>query len=249
MSTRAPRVGTARIVDEAAISRGGRITGGPPIGTAVLGAKVSRTAQPNPFIGRTYIPDNPRMEAPPAWFLQRLYDFDAMLVLLPSRKVPFAYVIARRRQLSKGLTCKAIEDSIDQPDTKMCLLYDCVPVCLMYKTGPTWNVDTIIQKLAARDIWAMGGADKVADMLDAEDAAEKERIRRAIRDDQYNRSGDAWRSYQHRTGQSTILSKDYSSRKPRSKAAASKQPSSTSESTAASGSATTGGLTMGRRGN
>ena len=192
-----------------------------------------RTTQPNPFIGRNFIPDNPRMETPPAWFLQRFYDFDAMLVLIPSRRVPFAYVIARRKQLSKGLTCKAIEDTLDQPDTKMCLLYGCVPVCLMYKHGPIWNPDRVLESLRARDLWAHGGADKVADMLEAQEAAEKEKIRRQIRDDLYNRSGDAWRSYQHRTGQSTILSKDFS--KPRTKAAASQQPSSSSGSTTGSG--------------
>ena len=46
-----------------------------------------------------------------------------------------------------------------------------------------------------------------------------------IRDDMYNRSGYAWRSYQHRTGQSTIRTKDF--RKARSKAA-SKRPSHSS---------------------
>ena len=164
---------------------------------------------PNPWIGVNYIPDNARMEVPPPFFLQRIFDFDAKLVVLPSRHVPFAYVIARRRQYSRGLTSKALEETIVQPDTKMCLLYDLVPVTLMYKTGPSWNPDPIIRSLAARDMWAHGGPDKVADMLEEQEAAEKERIRRDIRDDLWNRSGDAWRSYQHRTGQSTIKSKDY----------------------------------------
>lgn len=171
------------------------------------------TAAPNPWVGINFIPDNPRMEVPPAYVLQRLYDFDAMLVVLPSRHVPFAYVIARRRQYSKGLTCKALEDTIVQPDTKMCLLHDLVPVCLMYKTGPSWDIDPVIRSLRARDMWAHGGPDKVADLLEAQEEAERVKTRQAIRAELWERSGEGWRSYQARTGQSTIKFKDY--HKPR----------------------------------
>ncbi len=148
-----------------------------------------------------YIADNERMEAPPPYFLQRLFDFDNMLVLIPSRHVPFAYVVARRRQFSKGLSDKAIQGSIQQPDTLMCLHYGVVPVCLMFKTGPSWSPDGLLRDLAARDLWAHGGADKVADMLEEQEAAEKEKIRQATRDDIWNRSGAAWESYKARTGQ------------------------------------------------
>ena len=187
---------------------------------------MSRRAQPNPYVGITYIPDNLRMEVPPAYFLQRLHDYDAMLVVLPSRKTPFAYVIARRKQYSKGLTDAAIESTIVQPDTKMCMLYDLVPVCLMFKTGSSWNADPILEKLKARDLWAHGGADKVADMLEEQEEAERQKLRAEIRDDIWNRSGDAWRSYQHRTGQSTVKTKDFHPRKRGS--AATSAPSSSS---------------------
>ncbi len=156
-----------------------------------------------------YIPDNTRMAVPPPYFLQRLYDFDNMLVLMPSRRVPFAYVIARRRQRTAGLSTKALMDSIDQPDTKMCLKHGCVPVSLMYRTGSTWDIDSVIRTLAARDMWALGGADKVADMLEAQESRAEAANKAAIRDDLWNRSGDGWRTYQHRTGQSTIRSKDF----------------------------------------
>jgi hypothetical protein len=150
-----------------------------------------------------YIPDNTRMEVPPPYFLQRVFDFDSMLVVLPSRLVPTAYVIARRRQFGAGLTDKALIDSIDQPDTKMCLLHGLVPVCLMYKTGASWDADPLLRTLAARDLWAHGGADKVADMLEEQEAADKAKTQKAIRDDIYNRSGDGWRTYQARTGASS----------------------------------------------
>ena len=158
---------------------------------------------PNPFVGRNYIPDNTRMEIPPPYFLQRLWDQDAMLVMLPSRKTPFAYVIARRKQWGPGLTEKAIEGVYDQPDTKMCVLHGCVPVCMMMKSGSSWDPDPIIRSLQARDLWAHGGPDKVADMLEQQEADAVEKIRKQTRDDLYNRSGAAWRSYQARTGQTT----------------------------------------------
>ena len=106
---------------------------------------------------RVYIADNQRMSAPPAWFCQRLYDYDSQLVLLPSRYKPYAYVIARRSRLGRrGLTGNAIADTITQPDTKMCMQYGCVPVCLMFQHGSQWNADTVLNKLKARDLWAAG---------------------------------------------------------------------------------------------
>ena len=76
----------------------------------------------NRWLGITYINDNVRMEVPPEWFLGRLHDYDAELVVLPSRYKPYAYVIARRSRLGRrGLTGNAIADTITQPDTLMCM--------------------------------------------------------------------------------------------------------------------------------
>lgn len=158
---------------------------------------------PNPFVGKNYIPDNTRMETPPAYFLQRIWDQDAMLVVMPSRQTPFAYVIARRKQFAPGITEAAIDAVYSKPDTKMCILHGCVPVCLMYKTGASWNPDPIIKSLQARDMWAHGGPDKVADMLEAQEEAAKKKQLADIKDDLWNRSGAAWRSYQSRTKQTT----------------------------------------------
>ena len=160
-------------------------------------------AHPNPWVGKNYIPDNTKMAVPPAYFLQRIYDQDAMLVVMPSRQTPFAYVIARRKQGGVGLTDAGIDAVYTKPDTKMCIKYGCVPVCLMYKTGPTWDPDAIIRSLRARDLWAHGGPDKVADMLEAQEEADRTAKLVAIRADQWGRSGDGWRSYQARTKQST----------------------------------------------
>lgn len=159
----------------------------------------------NPWVGLTFIPDNPRMEIPPAWFLQRLHDYDADLVLLPSRARPYAYVVARRARLSRGLTSKAMSDTITQPDTKMCFQYGLVPVCLMFKHGPTWNVDPVIRRLAARDTWTQGGGEALAARLEQEEADAKQKQSDAQRDRMRAISRDAYKSYKQRTGQRTIV--------------------------------------------
>lgn len=154
---------------------------------------------------RVYIADNGRMPSPPAWFLQRLYDYDAELVLLPSRYKPATYVIARRSRLGRrGLTGNALADSITQPDTRMCMQYGCVPVCLMFQHGTQWNADTVLSKLKARDLWAHGGGDKAADLLEAQEADEKAQRDAAKRDELLALGRDAYRSYKMRTGQRVV---------------------------------------------
>jgi hypothetical protein len=151
-----------------------------------------------------WVADNQNAPQPPPYFLQRIYDYDAMLVVMPSRDNPGAYVIARRKQFGPGVTPAAIDAVYTKADTKMCILHNTVPVCLMMQTGTSWDPEQIIEKLFHRDIWRHGGADKVADMLEEQEAAAQAKIDADIRDDLYNRSGDAWRSYQARTGQSNI---------------------------------------------
>lgn len=155
---------------------------------------------------RNWNPDGRAIDAPPAYFLQRLQDFDAMLVLMPSREQPEAFVLGRRKQFGPGLTEKGLAGIYAKADTRMAILNGTAPVCMVYKpVSGNWNPDTLLVKLAARDIWAHGGADKVADTLEAQEDAEKKALQKSIRDDLYNRSGDAWRSYQARTGQANHL--------------------------------------------
>lgn len=159
-------------------------------------------ATTNPWVGINYLDDNHRMAVPPAFWLQRLYDFDAELVVFPSRHVPYAYVLARRRRTRFNEMDKALAATIDQPDTKLCLSRCLVPVTMVYrhKSG-AWQIDNIIASLKARDIWAHGGAEKAADTLDKKEEAQRARDHQATRDDMYARSGQAWESYQRRTGQ------------------------------------------------
>lgn len=144
------------------------------------------------------------MAEPPEYWLQRLWDFDSELVVFPSIQVPFAYVLARRARRTGGMNLHDPHFAKALPDTKFCLERHLLPVSLIYRhSTASWSIDNILMDLRARDIWAAGGAEKFADQADANDASDEQRTKDNIRDDMWNRSGDAWRSYQARTGQRT----------------------------------------------
>lgn len=157
----------------------------------------------NAFIGKNYFEGDGQMPVPPEYFLQRIYDYDALLVLFASMVRPGCYVLARRREHSPGLTSAALA-LVANPDTRTCMAMGWVPVCVMYQTGLSWDPAPIIAKLMARDLRAHGGADKAADLLEQQEADVETARKKALRDDLWNRSGDGWRTYQARTGASTI---------------------------------------------
>lgn len=157
----------------------------------------------NPYVGVNFIGDNPKMAVPPKYWLQRLFDFDADLVVLPSRQRPFAYVLARRARRSAGLMPAGVLETTS--DAGMCAKYGLVPVSLIYRQGSAWSIDNILRDLASRDIWKAGGPSKAADILDANDIAAEQETKRNIRKDLDYRGKDAWKSYQARTGQRTKL--------------------------------------------
>jgi hypothetical protein len=156
----------------------------------------------NPWIGVNYIDDNSRMAVPPAFFLQRIYDYDAELVMFPSRHVPYAYVLARRRRFRIVSLDQALEKTIEQPDTKLCLQRGLVPVTMIIRHSmKSWDVDAVIRSLQARDIWAHGGGDAYTNKIEDHESAEEQSKRKQLRDDMWMRSGQAWESYKRRTGQ------------------------------------------------
>lgn len=161
------------------------------------------TNKPNPWIGRNYYDIDQKMATPPAFWLERLYDFDADLVVFPSQQVPFAYCLARRARKTAGINTGVLGEGAT-PDTKFCLKHHMLPVTIIYRhNAVSWSIDNILEDLRARDTWALGGADKVGALMDTQDEAHRAQIKKNIRDDFYNRSGDAWRSYLLRTGSST----------------------------------------------
>jgi len=149
-------------------------------------------------MARNFIRDrNPfNLSAPPAWWLQRLADYDAQLVVIPSRQEA-VYRLARRTWNSPGVSAMAVLHR--EKDTAMMAAYGLVPVTTIIGWG-VWGTN-IFNSLRARDIWAHGGAEKVVKTLDEFDAETEQKKRAAIRDDMWMRSGDAWKSYQTRTRQ------------------------------------------------
>jgi hypothetical protein len=153
-----------------------------------------------------WIPDTPKLPAPPDWFLKQLWDLDDALVVLPSR-ARRAYILARRRNLSNRVPMLVKADYVLQRATRgndadMLAHYNLVFVDVI--TGAnmhgTWS-PLIFDDLRARDIWRNGGAEKVNQTLLEQEQAAKNKKRAKWLDDLDHRSRDAWRSYQARTGQ------------------------------------------------
>jgi len=160
--------------------------------------------RPNRFVGVNYLDIDKKMSVPPEYWLQRLYDFDADLVVFPSIQTPFAYVLARKARRTGGMNMHDPAFDKAASDTKFCVARRLLPICLIYRhSTASWSIDNLLTDLRSRDIWAAGGGEKFADRADAADNADDKKVRDNIRADMWNRSGDAWRSYQARTGQRT----------------------------------------------
>lgn len=149
-----------------------------------------------------YLPCNPKMAMPPVYWLQRLYDFDAELVVFPSYYVPYSYVLARRRRHGSSFD-RALAETVTQPDTRFSLAHGLVPVTMITRERQSggWDIDPLIRSLKARDIWSHGGGESMADKMDAADDAEEATRRRDLRNDMDARAGLAYALYKRRTGQ------------------------------------------------
>lgn len=176
------------------------------------------------MLGANWIPDTNRFKlpTPPAWFLQRLWDFDPILVLIPSRvsvkgATP-AYLLCRRRQHSRGLGDVAMLDN-KHPDTNMCYVHGLVPIApLRFNNGATTfteaGCNSLLAELRARDTWAVtgghdGDADVLVDKIEAAERAQATRERQSLRDMFYHRARDAYRSLKARTGQRNKRASDF----------------------------------------
>jgi len=159
--------------------------------------------------GEIYIADtNPHnLVAPPLWWQQGLWAFDADLRILPGRKKPVHW-LARVKKYSRGLTGDAIID--DQNDTAMFVRHNLVPVTWIASIEG-WTegfLQHIVGELMARDTWAVEGGPLTDDLirkamfeggskfgkaLDARDEAERAKINAEVREDVYHTTGEAWR--------------------------------------------------------
>ena len=171
-----------------------------------------------------WIPDTNtwNLPEPPEWFLKRLFDFDALLVLVPSRvKVKEespAYLLCRRRLHSAGLGDVAMLDN-KHPDTNMCYAHGLVPIApLRFRNGATTftqrGCDSLLRELKARDTWAItggpdGNANAAWQAVEAAEAAKEAKERAGLRDTFYHMARDAYRSLKARTGQRNKRASDY----------------------------------------
>jgi hypothetical protein len=158
-----------------------------------------------------WIPDVNRfnLEAPPAGFLTELQAFDSALVVVPSRFTR-RYLLARRRHYTRGLGDVAMLDN-RHPDTNMLYEYGLLPVGHLKASG-SWGSATLFAQLRARDTWAITGGptatlrdageklERLANTLDAADAAQEQKAHRDLKESFYHRGRDAWRSMQARLG-------------------------------------------------
>lgn len=146
-----------------------------------------------------WIPDENRfhLAGPPSWFLDRLWDFDPSLVIVPSRQ-SFCYRLAQRRRLQ--LADHITQDALwNQSDTKMLARYSLVPVTTIVATA-NWSNPYIFEELRRRAPWRMGGADAVNQMLDDQDTKDDLDQRAQTNEHITALSHDAWNLYRKKIG-------------------------------------------------
>jgi hypothetical protein len=174
---------------------------------------------------RNWIPDTNRynLPKPPSWFLKALWDMDAALVLLPSRKRQNVYIIARRRELSLRVPflAKPTKDQLEKSrgsDSDMLAARQLVFVDVI-RGNPhsgVWN-PAMLHELKQRDMWGDGGVESFIAKIEEKEAAEQAAQRKTLLDNIDHRARDAWRSLQARTGQRNQHANSRHGQSPRAK--------------------------------
>ncbi len=146
-----------------------------------------------------YIVDvNPfKLAGPPEWFKRSLWEFDASLVIVPSRQ-GFYYRLGQRRQLK--LPERVVNDVLkEQADTRMLASHSLVPVTTILATV-NWGNPIIFEELRRRAPWRMGGAQKFTEMV--EDQDKKEYLEKQEQQEEHldYLAKDAWKFYNKKIG-------------------------------------------------
>jgi len=167
-----------------------------------------------------WIPDINRynLPKPPQWFLTRLWDLDVALVVVPAR-TGRKYLLARRRERSlrvpmivENLKASALKNHkrVKYSDGDLLTSLNLVAVDTIvgnFHTG--WSgADMIFADLRMRDMWANGGVDAFIKRVEEQEEAVQVAKRKQLLDDIDHRAGDAYRSYQARTGQRNHTAKN-----------------------------------------
>lgn len=147
--------------------------------------------------------ENPfHLAPPPAWWLQMLHDYDAELVVFPSRH-RMAYILARRRHFSNAMAeMNTLDKNLLRQSAGLDgdILANHNLIYVRHLIGDTVKRPAIFQWLRDNDTKAQGGAEAVASRLEDAEADIARQKRLVMIDDFEYRAQDAWRSYQARTG-------------------------------------------------
>lgn len=175
-----------------------------------------------------------QLTAPPAWWLQLIYDYDDQLVVFPSRKER-VYRLARRARLSGGLPG---DFPIHHPDTAVMKQHRLVSVAAL----PVSLVSSaaIIPQLRDRDIERFGGWEKYAEAVEAAEAQKEARQDADVADMGAVRHREARRTYLRRVGATVLMARGqtHSARVPAPNYLAGPTPTPTSSPAAVAGPAT-----------
>ena len=148
---------------------------------------------------QNYIPDVNlfNLSGPPQWWLKKLWDFDASLVVVPSKQ-NCLYRLAQRRP--PNLSVRITNDVLfKDSDTRMLASYGLIPVTSILATA-NWSNPFLFQELANRAPHRNGGAEKVTQMLEAQEA-EADAKKQAKTDEHLHYLGkDAWKLYLKKLG-------------------------------------------------
>lgn len=146
-----------------------------------------------------YIPDENKykLAGPPKWWLSSLHEFDPTLVIVPSRQ-GFYYRLAQRKRLN--LAEKMTQDSLwQESDTRMLATYGLIPVTTILATA-NWSNPFLFEELRRRSPTRMGGAEKVTQQLEAQEAAEEVKKNALIDERNTYVAKDAWKLYLKKIG-------------------------------------------------
>jgi hypothetical protein len=151
-----------------------------------------------------YYPDVNKfnLAGPPDWWLRQLYTFDPSLAVVPSRQ-GFYYRLAQRRKLS--LPEKMTQESLwHESDTQMLASYGLIPVTTILATT-NWSNPYLFEELRRRSPHRLGGADKVTQAIEAQEAKE-EAAKQALIDERNTYvAKDAWKLYLKKIGLRTHM--------------------------------------------
>ena len=146
-----------------------------------------------------WIPDQNRynLAGPPLWFQQKLFEFDDSLVVIPSRQ-SCLYRLAQRRKLT--LPQQMVNDSLfHESDTRMLASYSLVPVTSIIPTIE-WSDPYIFVELSNRAPWRQGGAEKVIQDMEAQEAKQEIDKKMKMNDHLNSLGKDAWGLYNKKIG-------------------------------------------------